>query len=262
MKILVCIKQVPGTNKVEVDPETGVLQRDGVESKLNPYDLFALEMGFELAERHGGQVEALTMGPPQAVAAVAEAVYMGAENGAVVSDRAFAGADVLATSYTLSQAVRRLGDFDLILCGKQTTDGDTAQVGAEMAEFLGLPHAANVTAVEEISAERVTVRCELDRSVVRQSLPLPCLLCAGGDINSPRLPSYKRRKSRPNFQPTLLSLEDLGDREAGHYGLEGSPTQVERIFPPQKSGSRQMLTGDNAQLAAALAGLLRERKFV
>ena len=262
MRILVCIKQVPGTNKVEVDPETGVLQRDGVESKLNPYDLYALEMAMELVERYGGHVRVLTMGPPQAAAVVAEAVYMGAEAGTVIVDRRFAGADVLATSYTLSQGVRRLGDFDLILCGKQTTDGDTAQVGAEMAEFLNLPHAANVTAVEDICAGRVTVCCELERSRIRQSIPTPCLLCADGEINTPRLPSYRRRKSRSGFQPEVLCLDDMADKDECHYGLKGSPTQVERIFPPEKKTDKQILRGNDDQLAAALCHLLQEKKFI
>lgn len=262
MKILVCIKQVPGTNNVAADPVTGVLIRDGVESKLNPYDLFGLEMALQLRERFGGEVRVITMGPPQAERVVAEAVYMGADGGVVVSDRAFAGADVLATSYTLSQALRQMGDFDLIICGKQTTDGDTAQVGAEIGEFLSVPHIGNVLAVEKILNGRITVRVDLDRALVRQTLPLPCLICVNGEINTPRLPSYKRRQRLGKLPLCVLGLHDLGDRDQDHYGLKGSPTQVERLFPPEKNTAKQMLSGSNAEQADQLSALLKARKFV
>lgn len=144
MNILVCIKQVPGTSKVEVDPVTGVLKRDGIDSKMNPYDLYALETALRIREEKGGTIKVLSMGPPQALSVIKEAYSMGVDDGVLLSDRKFGGADVLATSYTLSQGVRKMGDFDLIICGKQTTDGDTAQVGAEIAEYLGIPHAANI----------------------------------------------------------------------------------------------------------------------
>ncbi|MBQ1336082.1 MAG: electron transfer flavoprotein subunit beta/FixA family protein, partial [Selenomonadaceae bacterium] len=134
MEILVCIKQVPGSNKVEVDPVTGVLKRNCADAKMNPYDLFALETGLKLREEYGGNVSVLTMGPPQAKAVLYEAFAMGADKGALITDRKFGGADVLATSYTLSQGIRKFGKFDLIICGLQTTDGDTAQVGPEVSE--------------------------------------------------------------------------------------------------------------------------------
>ena len=143
-KILVCTKQVPGSNNVEVDPVTGVLKRSGIKSKMNPYDLYALETALSLSEVYGGSVETLTMGPPQAKEVITESVCMGAECGTVLSDRNFAGADVLATAYTVSQGIRKCGEFDLIICGKQTTDGDTAQVGAEVSEYLGIPNVSNV----------------------------------------------------------------------------------------------------------------------
>ncbi|MCJ7688761.1 MAG: electron transfer flavoprotein subunit beta/FixA family protein, partial [Clostridiaceae bacterium] len=155
MEILVCIKQVPGTSNVEVDPVTGVLKRDGIDSKMNPFDLFALETALKIKEQEGGVIKVITMGPPQAKDVIREAYMMGADEGALVSDRKFAGADVLATSYTLSQGVKKMGGFDLILCGKQTTDGDTAQVGPEMAEYLGIPHIANVLKIEEIKEKSV-----------------------------------------------------------------------------------------------------------
>jgi electron transfer flavoprotein beta subunit len=260
--ILVCIKQVPGTTNVEVDPVTGVLKREGVESKLNPYDLFALELAMQLNTTYGGQTSVITMGPPQAGAVVREAIYMGVAGGKVVSDRRFAGADVLATSYTLSQGLRKMGNFDLVICGKQTTDGDTAQVGAEIAEFLGLPHIGNVLAVEEINNREITVRVNLDSTIVREKLPLPCLICTDGDINTPRLPSYRRKKEYDEAALTVISLEDFEDKNERHYGLSGSPTQVERIFPPEKNVEKEMFYGSGVELAEKLYSLLHERKFI
>ena len=148
MNILVLIKQVPASNKVEVDPVTGVLKRNGAASKMNPYDLFAIETALQLREAVGGEVSVMTMGPPQAEKIMREAYSLGVDRGYILSDRAFAGADVLATAYTLAQGIEKAGGFDLILCGKQTTDGDTAQVGPEVAERLGLPSIAGVTSVE------------------------------------------------------------------------------------------------------------------
>lgn len=262
MNILVCIKQVPGTTQVEVDPQTGVLKRDGVESKMNPYDLYALELALQLTARYGGDVKVITMGPPQAKAVIAEAVFMGASNGTVVSDRCFAGADVLATSYTLSQGITAMGKFDLIICGKQTTDGDTAQVGAEVAEFLGLPHVSNVLEVEDVTSDSITVKVNLDRTIVREKMPRPCLICSDGGINSPRLPSYKRKRLFSEVPMSTISLCHLVDQNDCNYGLTGSPTQVERIFPPDKNTEKLMLSGSNAELAQGLYGLLKERKFI
>ena len=161
MKILVCVKQVPGSNNVEVDPVTGVLKRSGIPSKCNPYDLYGIEMALSLAERFGGSVESLTMGPPQAKDVILETVCMGASRGTVLTDRKFAGADVLATAYTISQGIRKCGEFDLIVCGKQTTDGDTAQVGAEVAEYLGIPNISNVLSVEDIKDGRLYLTASL-----------------------------------------------------------------------------------------------------
>ena len=261
MNIIVCVKQVPGTTSVEVDPVTGVLRRDGVDSKLNPYDLYAIETAMCLAERTGGAVRTLTMGPPQAREALLETVYMGADEGILVSDRRFAGADVLATSYTLSQAVGLAGDFDLILCGKQTTDGDTAQVGAEMAEFLGIPHAGNVLSAEPEPGGLV-VRLNQESRIVTQRMPLPCLLCMDGGVNTPRLPSYRRKRELTGDPVRVVTLDDFADRDERHYGLSGSPTQVARIFPPDRNSSREVLTGSGAELAARLTDILAERKYL
>jgi len=262
MKILVCVKQVPGSNNVEVDPVTGVLKRSGIPSKINPYDLYAIETALTLAEQFGGTVQTLTMGPPQAKAVIQETVCMGAERGSVLTDRKFAGADVLATAYTLSQGIRKCGQFDLILCGKQTTDGDTAQVGAEVAEYLGIPNISNVLSIEDIRDGKVYATTNLDDKIVSLSVAMPCLIIVDGDINTPRLPSYKIKKTLTDDAVTFLTFADFEDQNPDHYGLSGSATQVERIFPPEKVSQKEVLEGDADAQAQALFALLRKQKMV
>ena len=262
MNILVCIKQVPGSSNVGVDPVTGVLKRDGASGKMNPYDLYGLEMAMTLAERYGGEVTTVTMGPPQAKAVIVESICMGAKGGTVLSDRKFAGADVLATAYTLSQGIRRLGDFDLIICGKQTTDGDTAQVGAEVAEYLDIPNLSNVLTVEEVSDGKMTVTASLDEAVVTQRIELPCLISVDGDINSPRLPSYKVKQTVTDDMVRFVSFADFADQDETHYGLKGSATQVERIFSPEKNTEKSDVTGTPEEQSQAIFALLRERKLL
>jgi len=262
MKILVCVKQVPGSNNVEVDPVTGVLKRSGIPSKINPYDLYGIETALSLTERFGGTVETLTMGPPQAKAVIQETVCMGARGGTVLTDRKFAGADVLATAYTISQGIRKCGEFDLIVCGKQTTDGDTAQVGAEVAEYLGIPNVSNVLSVEDCADGKLLLTANLDNKIVTLTAPLPCLISVDGDINTPRLPSYKIRKTLTEDSVKFLTFADFGDQDPDHYGLSGSATQVERIFPPEKIAQKHTIEGDADTQAQALYTLLRDRKML
>ena len=262
MKILVCVKQVPGSSNVEVDPVTGVLKRSGIASKCNPYDLYAIEAALTVAERFGGTVEALTMGPPQAKAVIQETVCMGAQKGTVLTDRKFAGADVLATAYTLSQGVRKCGEFDLIICGKQTTDGDTAQVGAEVAEYLQIPNVSNVLSVEDFRDGKLFVTASLDDKIVTMSVALPCLISVDSDINTPRLPSYKIRKTLTEDSVSFLTFADFADQEESHYGLSGSATQVERIFPPEKVSQKHTVEGDVEDQSQALYQLLLEKKML
>ena len=259
MNIFVCIKQVPATNKVEVDAQTGVLKRAGVQSKMNPYDLFALETALRLREAHGGTVTVGTMGPPQAQAVIREAYLMGADAGFVFSDRRLGGADVLATSYTLSQAIRSTGDFDLILCGKQTTDGDTAQVGPAIAEHMGIPHAAWVSHIEVVGSG-VSVEQQLSDVVETVHMPFPCLVTVEQDIHMPRLPSLKTAKRVADRPVQLVSLDAFLDADPNHYGLSGSPTQVERIFPPPCGAEKEVWRG--ADSAQRLHALLKAWKFV
>ena len=262
MKILVCVKQVPGSNNVEVDPVTGVLKRSGIASKINPYDLYAMEAALALAERFGGTVETLTMGPPQAKAVIRETVCMGAQGGTVLTDRKFAGADVLATAYTLSQGIRKCGQYDLILCGKQTTDGDTAQVGAELSEYLGIPNISNVLSIDEFTDGKLRLTASLDDQIVTLEAALPCLISVDGDINTPRLPSYKIRKTLTDDSVKFLTFADFEDQNADHYGLSGSATQVERIFPPEKLSQKYSVEGDADTQAQTLYQLLLDKKML
>ena len=262
MKILVCIKQVPSTTTVAVDEVTGVLKRDSAESKMNPYDLFALETAFRIREGQGGSVAVLSMGPPQAKTALQEAINMGADSACLLTDRKFAGADVWATSYTLSQGIHKLDSFDLVVCGKQTTDGDTAQVGAEVAEFLNWPHAANVSHIEAVTDKHIDILVNMEHIIQKQRIQLPCLITVEKDIHTPRLPSYKRQL-QPAAQPLqVMTLKDFADQDELHYGLNGSPTQVEKIFPPSHTTEKQVLTGSGAELADRLFELLTARKMI
>ena len=259
MNIFVSIKQVPATNKVEVDEQTGVLKRAGVQSKMNPYDLYALETALRLREAHGGTVTVGTMGPPQAQAVVREAYQMGADEGYVFSDRRLGGADVLATSYTLSQAIRSVGDFDLIVCGKQTTDGDTAQVGPAIAEHMGIPHAAWVSRIEAV-ADGVHVEQQLQAVVETVHMPFPCLVTVEQDIAMPRLPSLKTAKLVADRPVHIVGLDAFLDVNPAHYGLSGSPTQVERIFAPPAGAEKVVWQG--ADSAQKLLDTLTMWKFI
>ena len=259
MKIFVCIKQVPATNQVQVDEKTGVLKRSGVRSKMNPYDLFALETALRLREAHGGSVTVGTMGPPQAAAIIREAYLMGADDGYVFSDRRLGGADVLATSYTLSQAIQSIGNFDLILCGKQTTDGDTAQVGPAIAEHMGIPHAAWVSELS-VSGNGVNARQQLQDVIETVHMPFPCLVTVEQDIYMPRLPSLKKAREVAEREIHMLGLEAFPDQEENHYGLSGSPTQVERIFPPEQDQTHEIW--EEAGASARLYEQLKKWKFV
>jgi electron transfer flavoprotein beta subunit len=239
MTIVVLIKQVPLTSEVALDPKTGVIQRESGETKMNPYDLYALETALRIVQAHGGKTIALTMGPPQAETVVREAFAMGFDEGYLLTDRAFAGSDVLATSHALSQAIRTLGHVDLIITGKQTTDGDTGQVGAEVSEFLNIPCVAAL----------MTVHVEL-----------PALIAVDKDIHQPRLPSYVRMKQTEKRQVRRITLADLPDTDRTHYGLEGSPTQVVKIFPPESNTDSESWTGEN--IPERLYRYLQKEKFL
>jgi electron transfer flavoprotein alpha/beta subunit len=241
VKIVVCIKQVPDTAEVRINPETNTLIRDGVPSIINPYDMHAIEAGIQIREKTGASVTVITMGPPQAETSLRDAISMGADDAVLISDRAFAGSDTWATAYALSRAVEHLG-ADIIICGKQAIDGDTAQVGPEMAEFLGIPHVAYVRRIDEVRDNAIVVQRLMDDGfdVVESSIPV--LLTVVRELNVPRLPSLKGKMAAKKAQIMRLTAADIKADE-GSLGLKGSPTQVRNIFAPEAKKDRKMLTG-------------------
>jgi electron transfer flavoprotein beta subunit len=241
VNIVVCIKQVPDTADIRINPETNTLMREGVPSIINPFDLNALEAGIRIREQTGGKVTVLTMGPPQAEAALREALSMGADEAVLLSDRAFAGSDTWATSYTLARAIEKIG-ADLIFCGKQAIDGDTAQVGPETAEFMGIPHIAYVRKIEELDEKSIKVQRLMDEGydVVQSSIPV--LLTVVKELNQPRMTSLKGKIAAKKAEIKKLGMADI-EADENSLGLKGSPTQVKNIFAPEIKAERKMIEG-------------------
>jgi electron transfer flavoprotein beta subunit len=257
MHIIVCIKQVPDTKHVKLDEKTHTLMREGVESIINPYDLYALEEGLRLKDQFGGKVTVCTMGPPQAESALREAVTYGADEAVLLSDRAFAGADTWATSYTLAKGIEKIGPFDLILCGKQAIDGDTAQVGPGIAERLAVPYVTWVRKIEEIQNGRMRVQRLMDDGYDRLELPLPALLTVVKEINDPRVPSLKGKMRAKTQKIPVYGVKDL-EADPDQVGLQGSATQVVKVFPPPRLKERIWIEGTvESQVSQVLEKLNR-----
>jgi len=261
MHIVVCIKQVPDTTEVRIDPERGTLIREGVESILNPLDAHAIEGAVSLRERLGGAVTALSMGPPQAEAAVREAIARGCDRGILLTDRAFAGADTWATSYTLACAVRKMTDVRVVFCGKQAIDGDTAQVGPGLAAHLGWPQAIYVRRILEASEEALVLERLTDWGDESLRVRLPAVLTVLKDLNFPRLPSLvsqmkARRCAVEQWGPGQIG----GDQE--QFGLTGSPTRVVRVSTPPPRGACVIWEGESEETAAKLAQALKRKALV
>jgi electron transfer flavoprotein alpha/beta subunit len=261
MNIIVLVKQVPDASEVKINRETNTLIRDGVPSIINPYDMYALEEALRLREKHGGKVTALTMGPPQAAEALKEAVALGADDVVLISDRAFAGADTWATSYALSMAIKKIGSFDLVIAGKQAIDGDTAQVGPETADMLGVPFVAYVRKIEEVGATKMVAERLMDEGYDIVETTLPAVITVVKEINTPRLPSLKGKMKAKNLKVSAWSAKDIGADE-NKIGLKGSPTQVVRIFPPAPRGGREMLSGTLEEQVAAVTKKLKEQSLI
>jgi len=260
MKIVVCIKQVPDSSEVRINPETGTLIRDGVPSIINPYDLHAIEAGLQIKEKVGGKVTVLTMGPPQAESALRDALSMGADEAILLTDRAFAGADTWATAYTLSRAIKKLG-ADIIICGKQAIDGDTAQVGPELAELLDIPHVAYVKKIESISQNSIVVHrlMEDGYDIVESSIPV--LITVVKEINEPRLPSLRGKLAAKKAEIKKLGFKDI-EADESLVGLKGSPTQVKRIFAPELKKDRKIFEGTPEEQVQKLIEELRRLQCV
>ncbi|HNQ51351.1 MAG TPA: electron transfer flavoprotein subunit beta/FixA family protein [Candidatus Omnitrophota bacterium] len=261
MNIIVCIKQVPETTDVRINPETNTLIRDGVKSIINPFDMYAIEAGVRLKEKMGGKVIVITMGPPQAEAALREAISMGCDDAVLVSDRAFAGSDTWATSYTLSCAIKKaakeFGGYDVIICGKQASDGDTAQVGPGISTHLDIPQVTYVKKIEEVKDNTVKVERMTEEGYDVISAPLPVLFTVVKEINEPRIPSLKGMMRAKSAKIAVWTAKDI-DADPKDLGLSGSPTNVVRIFtPPHRTGG-QIITGETGEIVDKVAGLLKE----
>ncbi len=256
MKIVVCIKQVPDTTEVKINPDTNTLVREGVESIINPFDMYAIEEGLKIKEKLNGEVIVLTMGPPQAESALKEAISLGCDEAVLLTDRNFAGSDTLATAYTLSRGIKSIGEVDLIICGKQAIDGDTAQVGPGIAEMLDIPCITYVGKVDEIDDNHIKVHRMMEDGYNIIEASVPCLLTVVKEINEPRLPSLKGKIAAKKAEITKLTAADIAC-EVDKIGQMGSPTWVRKIFAPPKREKGMIFKGETQD---TVQGLVKEIK--
>ena len=261
MKIIVCLKQVPGITEVKIDPQTNTLIRQGIKNIINPFDTYALEEGVRLKERYGGEVTVLSMGPPQAEEALREAISLGTDGAVLLSDGDFAGADTLATAYTLARAVAKLGEYDILICGRQTIDGDTGQVGPELAEMLGIPFLAYASKIEEISNGCIRVKQMVEEGHELIEAPLPAVITVVKDINTPRLPSLRGIARSKSAAIPVWTAQKL-DVDKNLVGLSGSATRVIKVFFPQRVHQGEMLQGGMESQVENLIDKLRDAKVL
>ncbi len=264
MKIVVCVKQVPDATQVKINPENNTLIREGVDSIMNPFDAFAVEEALLLKGRYGGEVHIVSMGPPQAKEVLIQALSVGADKAWLVSDRAFAGADTLATAYTLARVIdQKIGSPDIVICGKQAMDGDTAQVGPGIAIRLNmaqLTYVSKVRDIDESNNKLVAERLLEDGKEVIEAT-LPCLLTVVKDINKPRTPSLLKIRRAKKAEIPVITAKDL-DLDEARLGLEGSPTWVEKIFSPdQRGGGGEILSGPIEEVVPSLVEKLLDLKI-
>jgi electron transfer flavoprotein beta subunit len=263
MKIIVCIKQVPATQNVQIDPKTGSLMRWAATTKMNPFDLVALEAALQLKDRSSAEITVITMGPNAAKAVLTEALSMGADKGILISDKAFAGADVLATSHTLSYAIEALKiDYDLLLCGQQTTDGDTAQVGPSIAALLNIPHISYVRKLIS-NPNTFTVESIINDDRLIAEIKKPCLLTIDKDFAQARYPSYWKLIETINTPIQIITLADLKNPDTiNHIGQAGSPTSVLKIYPPVHEVISKKLSGKSKDIVNELVDYLKDEHLI
>lgn len=262
MHIVVCIKQVPDTTQVKIDPVTNTLMRQGVPSIINPYDTFALEEAFKLKDKFGASVTVITMGPPQADAALRKAVSYGADRAILLTDRSFAGADTLATSYAISEGIRRVSEgtpFDIIICGKQTIDGDTAQVGPGIACRLNLPQLTYVSSIDKVDlkAKEIVIKRRAEGGLQVLKSKLPCLLTVLEGINELRFPPLPNLIKGARCKIEVWDCTKL-NADTLKCGLKGSPTMVNKVFAPPQREKGEMVNGvsDEAKVQALIDKLM------
>ena len=265
MRLIVPIKQVPETNAVKMDEETGTMIREGVEAIINPLDLYAIEIAVQLRERHGGEVTVVSMGPPKALSALKEAIAMGIDTGLLISDKAFAGSDTWATSYVLAAAIRKLGEFDLIVCGERATDGDTGQVGPGIASFLDLPVATYVSKVDDVADGAARLHRLVESGYEILDVALPAVLTVVKEVADPRLPTLRGKQKARTVEIPTWGAGDL-DVEATKLGLKGSPTRVVKIFRPAVARECEKLPAADEQAideaTDRVVAFLREKELI
>ena len=265
MNIVIPIKQVPETSNVKMDEETGTMVREGVESIINPLDLYAIEVGIQLKEEHGGKVTVITMGPPSAERALKEAIAMGCDDGILVSGREFAGSDTRATSYVLAEAIKKIEDYDLILAGERATDGDTGQVGPGIASFLDLPVATYTSKIVEINNKNIVVERLIEEGYETLKMPLPALLSVVKEISYPRLPTLRGKQRAKKTDIPVWSKNNMELNEL-ELGLNGSPTRVVKIIHPKVTrGGTVVKANDEKSLNEAVSRMIkfmREKELI
>jgi len=255
VNIIVCIKQVPDTTEIRMNKETNTIVREGIASIINPFDTYAIEESIRIKEKHGGEITAISMGIPSVQELLKEAIALGVDNGVLLSDRAFAGSDTLATAYALSMGIRKISKFDLIICGKQSTDGDTAQVGPSLAEKLGIPHTTNVRKIEEIRDGYIKCQRMIDNGYEIVEMSLPAVITVIKEINNPRLPSIKGVMRARQATVNVWNAADV-NADKDLCGLNGSPTQVVETFVPTHEVNAEIFRGDTGQQAKKLVDKL------
>ena len=263
LRIVVCVKQVPDTTDVRVDPKTGTLVREGMPAVLNPFDHFAVEEAVRVRDEVGGEVTVLSMGPPQARSAVMRCLALGADRGVLLCDRALAGSDTLATSYALWRAIETLGGADLMVCGMQAVDGDTAQVGPGLAARLGVPQIAYAERIS-VSDPDGTVRARRTFDDVTEEVeaPLPALVTMTTPSNfRPTNPPFSRIRAAARKPYVEWTARDI-DADPGHIGLEGSPTWVVRVYAPERKGDAERIEGPPDDVVERLVGVMRREGFL
>ena len=255
MNLIVPIKQVPETGNVKMDEETGTMIRDGVESIVNPLDLYAIECALQIKEQYGGTITVLSMGPPKAEKAIREALSMGCDEGILLSDKAFAGSDTWATSYVLAGAVKGLSEFDLIITGVRATDGDTGQVGPELASMLDIPVATFVSRIIDIKDGSMIVERLIEGGYETLRLPMPCLINVVNEISYPRLPTLKGKQEARKKEIPVKGKDDL-DLKTSDLGLKGSPTRVVKIMKPKVTRNGRIIDLKNVETGKAVKELV------
>jgi electron transfer flavoprotein alpha/beta subunit len=266
LKIVVLIKQVPATDKVKMEEETGTMIRDGIESEVNPLDLYAIEEAVRIKERvkDGVEISVFSMGPKKAEEAIRSAIALGCDKGYLLSDKKLAGSDTWVTAYALSTAVKKIvSGFDLVLCGERATDGETGQVGPEVGAYLGLPVLTYVSKIEEINQERIVARRAVEGGHEVVEAPMPVLVSVVKEINTPRMPNFSGKMKAKKMEIPVLTAEDI-DAEEGRLGLKGSPTRVVKIFHPQvaRRGRVVSVSSDPEKAVDGLVQFLVEKAVV